>query len=191
MEVIDGSKKYFFMQFLGFLSFVANIFSIYEFISQEVILLYLSAQWFVSIILIIVLFLLGILFLKLGKSEELHEIIITVFGGIYLLVAIFIYLWLGVFVLDMGENLNGFFGILILLTITCLFGFIIIFTYKEDLVKYFSYGFALMNLFYIFFMIFKYLDLEEAFDFYNLFYEIVVMLIGLGLFYFPFKEATE
>lgn len=186
-----------FLSILGGVALVADLVTLGQFIVSGRILNFWNVQWIIGIVFVVGLLVVGFGLLSMAKAKELSSKIEPVLGGIFGLLTMSIYLYFGYFQVFEGNGISSYLGYLFLfiifslITLTC---FLDVPTRKIKYplyINYTSYGFAVCNLIFIFFLIYKYIFSSSVFTIFSLFGELTILVLGAVFFLFFFNLNSK
>jgi hypothetical protein len=172
-----------FLMVLAVISFTADMFTLYQFVRNEVVLDFWTWRWLISIILVALLAIGGFLFLGLAGSEDVARMMLFLFGVLYILFALSTYLYWGFQQVNGRISVGDFLGFLVLSALLISIGLFGVGYEGFERFRYPSYGFATANLAYVFLLVNKYVLEGWQFEFWRFGGEMLILLIGMALFF--------
>ena len=176
------TQKDAFFAILAIISFIADLLTLAQFIGSQTFLSFLTFQWFVSIVFVILLAVGGFGFLILSGNEKSAEVMLVIFGAAYTILSLTLYLFFGYKQTLEQVTTGAYFGFLVLFFIVCGVGIFGIAYQHLDYLKYPSYGYASVNLLHTFILINKYVLQGASFKLWQFTGETVILIIGAVIF---------
>jgi hypothetical protein len=168
---------------LATLSFVADLYTVYQIIAKEIVFDFWTWRWVISIVLVVLLSLGGFLFLGIGSSEKSVDSVLFVFGVLYSICALMVYLFWAYRSVDEQGAPGDFFGFLVLFAILAVVGvYSIGIGRSAEALLFPSYGFATASLAHVVLLVNHYVGNGSSFAFWSFAGQIVVLVVGVVLF---------
>ena len=181
-----------FFIFLAVIALIADLITVWQFIYTGIFVEFWSTKWIFSILFMGGLLLVGVGFFSMGGYEEKTETIIALFGFLYMLISIFLYLYFGYTQISSNLGVTDYFGFLILFLIIFGISCISISLAKENSLYTFpSYGFATSSLGLTILIMYKYLFQGISFSLWFFIGEMIILIGGAVLFLGLYDYSKE
>lgn len=186
-----------FLSILGGVALVADLVTLGQFIVSGRVLDFWSVRWIIGIVFVIGLLVIGFGLLSMAKAKELSTKIEPVLGGVFGILAMSIFLYFGFFQAFGESGFSSYLGYLFLFIISSLITLICFLDVPTRRIKYplyinyTSYGFAVCNLLFLFFLIYKYIFSSTVFVISSFFGELTILILGALLFLFFFNLNSK
>lgn len=178
-----------FLILVASVALIADLITIAQAIFSQSYLTFWTFNWFIALVFIFLLLLIGIYLFYIGSQNDVFDTILIIFGGLYIFLSIALYIKFGYAQLHEQNSVSQFFGYLTLLFFLSFIGLSAIFVQDNKTVLYSSYGYAVAGLAYILMLVGKYVFLGKEFSFLTFSGEIVLILFGAWLFIKPYSIA--
>lgn len=179
-----------FFVILAILSFIADVYAIYQLVASLTVINFWSWRWSISIVFIAILALAGLGFLILGGSEEVAKFMVLMYGVFYTFASLATYLYWGFQQADKGVRLGDYLGFLMLFAISTGAGLLGIAYHDLGHLRYPSYGYAASNLAFMFMLTNEYVLNGSPFGLWKFVGELFILLLGIILVLVLYDEST-
>lgn len=178
-----------FITCLAVLAVLADILTLWQFISTKTYLDFFTKQWHIHIFFILLLFGIIIGLFALAKRGDYNRIIFKIYGWGYLLINNALYLFWGYSCTFKRMYIKEYWGFLTLFLISAVVGITCIFISSREHLRFPAYLYGLTSFIACCFMIYIYTFQGALFRF-NLFIgQMIVFIIGAVLFLVLFKKS--
>jgi hypothetical protein len=187
----SASDRQYFATTLGWIALAADAVILGQFVATFRLEAFWTFRWIVSGVCIFGLFGAGVGLLGVGRSTNSKRVSMTIFGLVFMLVAIVLYCFWGYYhsasELSFGQY-SGFlvlFGALVSVAIACIAAI------SKEYLRFASYGFGVVGSVYLFVLVRKYIFQSAPFQWDTFLGEFVVLLLGILLFLTLFFGSEE
>lgn len=178
---------------LGFITSMGNLAVIMGLIYNDTILDFNTAHWNVGVGSLLFLSGLSVLFFWLNNQKDGINAL-KLYGGVYSTIALFTYGYWGIKNLFFETQFREFFALGLIFSAFLGIGFLSIISHqkhKGQLLKIFSSILSILTVVMSFGVIYKYVLVQQAFEFDNLILELFVIMIGAVLFISTYSYAEK
>jgi hypothetical protein len=187
----SASDRQYFATTLGWIALAAVAVILGQFVATIRLEAFWTFRWIVSVVCIFGLFGAGVGLLGVGRSTNSKRVSLTVFGLVFMVMAIVLYCFWGWYhsagELSFGQYC-GFlvlFGALVSVAIACIAAI------SKEYLRFASYGFGVVDSFYLFLLVWKYIFRSAPSHWDTFLGEFVVLVLGVLLFLTLFFGSEE
>lgn len=187
----SGRNRDWFFVGLATLSFIADLYTVYQIVAKEIVFDFWTWRWIIAIILVALLAVGGFTFLAISGSEDSAAALLFIFGVLYTIGSLIVYLYWAFRAIGGPLIASDFFGFLTLFAILTTAGIFGV-AYEKDnaALRFPSYGYATASLAYVVLLVNEYVGMGASFIFWSFAGQVVILLIGIILFISLYVEAT-